>query len=116
MALVILVVDVFGDPLLEPLEHLLEVRLLVAGRRLLFGNHPRGPRGLARAYPVTEVHEIAVGGAAIERRRLARLRRGCDSGCASRWRLVTDDVRMVGVVRRGVRSVGPVLRRRGWRW
>src|SRR4030095_2970197 len=44
VALVVLVVDVFGNPLLEPLEHLLKVRLLIAGRRLLLGDHARGLR------------------------------------------------------------------------
>src|SRR6476660_7589180 len=49
MTLVVLVVDVFGDTLLEPLEHLLEVGLLITRRWLLFCHHARRLRILSRS-------------------------------------------------------------------
>src|SRR5678815_4486376 len=74
MALVVLVVDVVGDALLEPLEHLLKVRLLVAGRRFLLGHHTCRLRTVTRTKPVAQVDEVTVRcSGAIEWRRLVRL-------------------------------------------
>src|SRR4051794_1762012 len=61
VALVILVVDVFRDALLEPLEHLLEIGLLIPSGRFLLSHHPRGLRTFAGSEPVTKVDELAVG-------------------------------------------------------
>src|SRR5215204_2129282 len=83
MGLVVFLLDVFRDALLETFEHLLEVRLLVARRRLLFRHHARGLRALPRAQPLAEIDEFAIcGRRAIERRWLARRRRRRDT---ARW-------------------------------
>ena len=81
VALVILLLDVLGDALLELPEHVLEVRLLVAGRLLLLDDHARVLGRVVVAEPVAEVHELRVasrrgvgraGGAAPQPRARAR--------------------------------------------
>ena len=99
MALVVLVVDVFGDALLEPLEHLLEVRLLVAGGRLLLRHHARGLRTLARSEASPRDRRTR-----RSMRRCDRVATACETGWRGDCRRPVAHVAALGCVRMGARA------------